>query len=115
MSTPTSPQHSSSLGESNYVTIDMTNAEGDLERIDAIPESQRIYIEIDNLSAFVPSLFGQPSFFQRLRPGNIKRKVAEGGSLSKPKLNQILFGVSGCVRPGEVLALMGPSGSGESM
>lgn len=110
---PASAQGRDRGAQQEEVILELGDPEGDLDRIDSIPDHQRIDIEIDNLSAWVPSLFGQPSLLQRLRPSNLKRRVTEGGSLRKPKLNQILYNVSGCVRPGEVLALMGPSGSGK--
>ena len=85
----------------------------DLSNMESIPENRRVFIEMNHLSAHVTALFGQPTLWQRLKPSAIKRRVREGGSLRAPKQNQILFDVSGCVKPGEVLALMGPSGSGE--
>lgn len=97
---PPTPISSNGSG-SHHADVDMT-------AIKPVPEHKRVFVDIQRVSAFVPALqLSRPPLLQRLNPMNLRQRVTR----AKPTL-QILFDVSGCVRPGEVLALMGPSGSG---
>jgi ABC-type sugar transport system ATPase subunit len=80
---PQRPQH---------IAVDMNgsdSAQGDVSRIEPLMQHKRITVEIRNLSAYVPSLFGQPSLLQRMNPRTIRKVKAAGGSLRRPKINQV--------------------------
>ncbi|GAX76515.1 hypothetical protein CEUSTIGMA_g3961.t1 [Chlamydomonas eustigma] len=67
-----------------------------------VPMHARISVEFLNLNAFVPII---------VAPGAGQKASKDANS---PKDKQILFDTTACVEPGELLALMGPSGSGKS-
>jgi ABC-type multidrug transport system fused ATPase/permease subunit len=98
-----------------HVALDLGAPDMDLSQIEVVPEHKRVHIDINAVSAWVPATFGQPSVAQRASPLRLLRLLRRGTARpgpAAPRFNQILHGVSGCARPGEVLALMGPSGSG---
>jgi len=63
------------------------------DRAALLPRFQ-VGMTLQNVNAFVPILAGLP------------------GDASKAKERQVLFQNAGVVEPGEMMALMGPSGSG---
>ena len=67
-------------------------AKKEQEDIAKLMPSREVLLRFENVDKFVELVEERP--FR-------KKKIT---------LKQILFGVSGCVRPGEVMALMGPSG-----
>ena len=71
-------------------------ARQDQEALSSLMPSKEILLRFENVDKFVELVEDKP--FR-------KKKVT---------LKQILFGASGCVRPGEIMALMGPSGSGKT-
>lgn len=73
-----------------------------LERVEA---ARQVVVEWKQLCAWVPVL---------VMPSRSKMFSFNSRKLEDPTDRQVLFDLEGCVRPGEVMALMGPSGSGKS-
>ena len=74
------------------VDIGAATSDFDLSHIEEIPERKRVRIDINAVSAWVPSLFGQPSLLQRLNPLRLLRRGAKGGGGVdgvKLKMNQV--------------------------
>jgi hypothetical protein len=78
-----------------------TSFEG-LAEIQAVPQAKRVTVQIDCISAFVPSLFDRPSSAQRLgRALSLRRWGNDAGT----KTLRVLHNISGSVHPGEVSSL----------
>ncbi|GFR49799.1 hypothetical protein Agub_g11737, partial [Astrephomene gubernaculifera] len=85
----------------------------------SIDKSAQVVIRFDNICAWVPTLVipggHGGNFSALLGPFRGKGQPSdEPKQQQPPKERQILFNVSGEVSPGEVLALMGPSGGGKT-
>lgn len=91
----------------------------------SIDQSNRVSINFEDVCAWVPTLVlpggGSPAMSRLFKPclgGDPKGKGASDGKQQRqsqqPEERQVLFNISGAVHPGEVLALMGPSGGGKS-
>ncbi|KXZ52591.1 hypothetical protein GPECTOR_9g636 [Gonium pectorale] len=103
-----------------------TNSNQDLKRaasnaaiLRSIEKRSQILIRFEDVCAWVPTLVlpgGESKLSAML--GKLRRGNAAGSESTPkqapPKERQILFNVSGEVHPGEVLALMGPSGGGKT-
>ena len=88
--------------------------------------SSQVRVVIENVSAFVPILIQAttPSpeesgpTTSSSWPSKLKDKMlcssSSSGAAQARKEKQVLFNITACIEPGEVLALMGPSGSGKS-
>lgn len=75
----------------------------------------QITVDFKDVCAWVPLLFaptGKPGVLNLLRAKDGKQGGVDIESPAKDR--QVLFDITGSVSPGEVLALMGPSGSGKS-
>jgi ABC-type multidrug transport system ATPase subunit len=74
--------------------------------LEPVPEERQLHLDFHNISGWVSTHIGPPS----LLPSFKSKKQND----DKPEYRQIMHNVSGSCRPGEVLALMGPSGSAKT-
>lgn len=95
--------------------------------LECVPEDRRVTVVVDGVNAWVPAFFATPSLAQTLqldkaaalvksrtakRNGKPQDKAEAGAQ--QPIDKQILFNINVTCKPGEVLALMGPSGGGKT-
>ncbi len=78
-----------------------------------VPISKQTALTFRDISLFVPLLAGiQATGPAKPAPAAKSVDVEQGKDDAAPKERQVLFQINGTVTPGEMLALMGPSGSG---
>ncbi|GLC39402.1 hypothetical protein PLESTM_000892900 [Pleodorina starrii] len=101
--------------QNSHLKRNQTNA----NLLRTIEKRSQVLIRFDDVCAWVPTLVlpgaqAKPAFFSACAG---KRASTDDGATKPqqaPKERQILFNISGEVTPGEVLALMGPSGGGKT-
>ncbi|KAL4855816.1 ABC transporter G family member 22 [Chlorella vulgaris] len=98
------------------VAIDVPHDAGKVPRdSDVMGETPpEVTVAFEAISFWVPATLGPPSTFskdglKRLVPG-----MAKATKETKDDMRQVLFNIRGSCEPGEMLALMGPSGGGKT-
>lgn len=96
-----------------------TRKQTNVSMLRTMETKDQVKVDFQSVCAWVPMLF-QPQaegegVLSKLCGQRGSSKGAENSDIETPsKDRQVLFNASGSVCPGEVLALMGPSGSGKS-
>lgn len=99
--------------ETNEVMIGAKAGDAkDVELMEAIPQEKQLTVTFSSISGWVPLLNKADPPLQKVK--NIFTSKQEVHEAAKIQRKQIMYKLAGACYPGEVLALMGPSGSSKT-
>ncbi|KAL3156013.1 hypothetical protein ABBQ32_013001 [Trebouxia sp. C0010 RCD-2024] len=85
----------------------------DTELMEAIPQNKQLTVTFNSISGWVPLMHAADSPLQQLKKLFTSKQEVHGAAV-KVQHKQIMYKLAGACHPGEVLALMGPSGSSKT-
>ena len=80
--------------------------------VDPLAPEKQLTLRFDNIEVWVPATLKQPGLVQQVKSAAVKKlfaaskAAAAANATTAAARRQVLFGISGKVLPGEVLALM---------
>lgn len=97
-------------GDGEVIMGASAGVDGNVALMENVPENKQVFMQYSDVSAWVPGSFAVPGLLPKL--SSVKNFFSR--KKDDFPMRQILYGITGCCRPGEVLAFMGPSGSGKT-